>query len=41
LKLGKIKDAGNAFEAEIVTQDNSLVDRVLIDKTSGWMRPAY
>ena len=41
LKLGKIKDAGNAFEAEIVTQDNSLVDKVLIDKTSGWMRPAY
>jgi hypothetical protein len=41
LKLGKIKDAGNAFEAEIVTQDNSLVDKVLIDKSSGWMRPAY
>ena len=41
LKLGEIKDAGNAFEAEIVTKDNSLVDRVLIDKTSGWMRPAY
>ncbi len=41
LKLGKIKDTGNAFEAEIVTQDNSLVDKVLIDKSSGWMRPAY
>ena len=41
LKLGKIKDAGNAFEAEIVTKDNSLVDKVLVDKTSGWMRPAY
>ena len=41
LKLGKIKDAGNAFEAEIVTKDNSLVDRLLIDKSSGWMRPAY
>jgi hypothetical protein len=36
LKLGKIKDAGNAFEAEIVTKDNSLVDKVLVDKTSGW-----
>jgi hypothetical protein len=41
LKLGKIKDTGNAFEAEIVTKDNSLVDKVLVDKTSGWMRPAY
>ncbi len=41
LKLGKIKDAGKAFEAEIVTKDNSLVDKVLVDKTSGWIRPAY
>jgi len=41
LKLGKIEDAGDAFRADIVTQDNSLVDQVLVDKTSGWMRPAY
>ncbi len=41
LKLGKIKDTGNAFEVEIVTKDNSLVDKVLVDKTSGWMRVAY
>ncbi|MEJ2102202.1 MAG: periplasmic heavy metal sensor [Desulfobacterales bacterium] len=41
LKLGKIEDAGNAFRAQIVTNDNSLVDEVLIDKDSGYMRPAY
>jgi Spy/CpxP family protein refolding chaperone len=41
LKLGKIEDAGNAFRAQIVTKDNSLVDEVLIDKDSGYMRPAY
>ena len=41
LKLGKIKDAGNAFEAEILTKENALVDKVLIDKSSGWMRSAY
>jgi hypothetical protein len=41
LKIGKMKDAGFAFEADIVTKDNSLVDKVLIDKATGWMRSAY
>jgi hypothetical protein len=41
LKLGKIKDAGNSFEAEIVTKDNSLVDKIIVDKMTGWMRSAY
>jgi Spy/CpxP family protein refolding chaperone len=41
LKVGKIEDAGNAFRAQIVTNDNSLVDEVLIDKDSGYIRPAY
>jgi zinc resistance-associated protein len=41
LKAGKIEDSGNAFKAQIVTKDNSLVEEVLIDKHSGFMRPAY
>ncbi len=41
LKLGKIEDSGDAFKAQIVTKDNSLVEEVLIDKDSGYMRPAY
>lgn len=41
LKLGKIKDIGNAFEAEILTKKNDLVDRVLIDKATGYIRSAY
>ena len=41
LKLGEITDQGNAFEAEILTKDNSLVDRVLVDKNTGWMRSVY
>jgi zinc resistance-associated protein len=41
LKVGKIEDAGNAFRAQIVTKENSLVEEVLIDKDSGYMRPAY
>ena len=41
LKLGKIKDAGGAFEAEILTKKNDLVDRVRIDKETGYIRSAY
>ncbi len=41
LKVGKIEDSENVFRAQIVTQDNSLVEEVLIDKRSGYMRPAY
>jgi hypothetical protein len=41
LKLGKVEDKGNAFEAEILTKQNSLVDKVLVDKYSGWMRSVY
>jgi hypothetical protein len=41
LKLGKIKDVGSAFEAEILTKKNALVDRVHIDKATGYIRSAY
>ena len=41
LKLGKIKDAGNVFEAEILTKKNDLVDRVFIDKRTGGIWSAY
>lgn len=41
LKLGKIEDKGNVFEAEILTKDNSLVDKIMVDKNTGWMRSIY
>jgi len=41
LKLGKIEDKGNVFEAEILTQKDSLVDKILVDKYTGWTRSAY
>ncbi len=41
LKLGSIKDMGNNFEAEVLTKDNSLVDRILVNKQTGYMRSAY
>lgn len=41
LKVGKIEDKETNFEAEILTKDNSLVARLSIDKTTGWVRPLY
>ncbi len=41
LETGKVKDVGEAFEVEIVTKNKSLVDKVLVDKRSGWIRSAY
>jgi hypothetical protein len=41
LKLGKIKDAGEVFEVEILTKNNDLVDRVQIDKTTGYAKSVY
>lgn len=41
LQLGKINDTGDVFEVEIETRDKSLVNKVLVDKRSGWIRSAY
>ena len=41
LHLGKIEDKGNAFEANVLTKNNSLADKILIDKNTGSMRSAY
>ena len=41
LKLGKVKEKDkNTITAEIVTKDNSLVQRYEIDRASGFMHPA-
>ncbi|ABC76376.1 hypothetical protein [Syntrophus aciditrophicus] len=41
LKTGAVKNVGTAFEVEIRTKDNSLVDKILVDKNTGWIRSAY
>jgi hypothetical protein len=41
LKVGEIKDEGDFFEADVVTKDNSLVDKLRIDKDSGFIRSVY
>lgn len=41
LKLGRVEEADDdTIIVEIVTQDNSLVQRIEIDRHTGWMRPA-
>ena len=39
LKLGSVKEEATRFTAEIVTKENSLVDRLQIDKETGFIRP--
>jgi hypothetical protein len=41
LTLGEIKDEGSFFEADLLTQNNSLVNRLMVDKDSGRIRSAY
>jgi hypothetical protein len=38
LKLGRIEEDGPLFKADILDQDNSLVDIIQIDKKTGSMR---
>ena len=39
--MGEIQDGGTASEAEIVTKNNTLVDKLLVVKGTGRMRSVY
>jgi hypothetical protein len=41
LKLGEIKDEGSFFEVDLLTHDNSLADKLIVDKDTGRIRSAY
>ncbi len=41
LKMGKVKETDTDFEVEIVTKDDSLVNKILVDKRTGWTRSIY
>jgi len=41
LKQGKIKETEHEFEVEIVTKDNSLVEKLFVDKHTGSVRSTY
>ncbi|MCF8106682.1 MAG: hypothetical protein K9K64_14465, partial [Desulfohalobiaceae bacterium] len=41
LQVGEVRDQEDAYLATIVTRDGSLVEKILIDKDSGWMKQIY
>lgn len=41
LKLGRVKESDTGFEIEIVTKDDSLVVKILVDKRTGLTQPIY
>ncbi len=41
LKLGEVEAKDDHFTATIVTQDDSLVDKLRIDKDTGWFQSIY
>ena len=41
LKLGEITDKGTYFVARIVTKEGSLVDKIIVNKKTGYMQSAY
>lgn len=40
LKLGKITEEDAYFEGEILTKKDVVIDKIIIDKNTGWMRSA-
>ncbi len=41
LKVGEITEHENYFEGEILTKDDSLADKIQVNKQTGWIRSAY
>lgn len=41
LEIGEIKDGGSFFEAEILSVDKEIVERLAVDKESGQLRVIY
>ncbi len=41
LKIGEITEKEEVYTGEIVTKDDSLVEKVVLDKKTGWMKRTY
>ncbi len=41
LKAGKVSEREGAYEVEVLTKNGSLVDKVQVNKQTGWFRSAY
>ncbi len=38
LKVGEVSDKGDVFEATVVTKDGALVEKIQVNKKTGWFR---
>lgn len=41
LKIGEIEEEDDVYVGEIVTKDGSLVEKLVVDKKTGWMKRDY
>jgi hypothetical protein len=41
LKAGNVTEKDGAYEVDIVTKDGSLVDKIQVNKQTGWFRSVY
>ena len=41
LKIGEIMEKDDVYVGEIVTKDGSLVEKLVVDKSTGWMKREY
>ncbi len=41
LKVGKVTEKNGAYEVDVVTKDGSLVDKIQVNKQTGWFRSSY
>jgi len=41
LKAGKVAEKDGNYEVDIVTKDGSLVDKIQVNKQTGWFRSVY
>lgn len=41
LKVGQVEEKDGNYEVSIVTKDGSLVDKVQVNKQTGWFRSTY
>ncbi len=41
LKIGEVTEKDDVYVGEIVTKDGSLVEKLVLDKSTGWMKREY
>jgi hypothetical protein len=41
LKIGEVTEKDDVYVGKIVTKDGSLVEKLVVDKSTGWMKRQY